>query len=64
MIKKVGPVRGAVATFPEILFSLRAPSGLDTTHDDTPFAFQKIDVRAPDGTDTGTAQMSALDEVD
>ncbi len=53
------PTIGTVEAPPDRDVSEKLPSGLVTIHEFTPLEFQKIDVRAPIGTDEGTAQMSA-----
>ena len=58
MVKVVAPVIGTVEAPPESEFWLKLPSGDVSVHEETPLVFQKIDVRAPRGTDSGTAQMS------
>lgn len=60
MKKNVGAVSGAEAELPETVPALKFPSELEREQDDTPFAFQKIDVREPTATDAGTAQTSAF----
>lgn len=58
MVKVVGPESGTVAAPPESEFSLKLPSGEVMEHEATPLAFQKIEVRVPSETFSGTAQIS------
>src|SRR3989338_573423 len=57
MVKVVAPVIGTVEAPPESVFWLKLPSGDVSVHEATPLVFQNIEVRAPSGTESGTAQM-------
>ena len=53
-------VRATVAAPPESDDWLKLPSGEVSVQLVTPFVLQKIEVRAPSGTEAGTAQMSTF----
>jgi hypothetical protein len=59
IVNVVACVMGTVEAPPEREFWLKLPSELDSLHDCTPCALQKILVRVPRGTRFGTAQMLA-----
>lgn len=60
IVKVVAPERGTVAAPPESACSLKLVSDEVMVHESTFFAFQKTVVRAPKGTEGGTAQMSTF----
>jgi len=59
IVNVVAPVKGTVAAAPEREDSLKLPSGEVSVQLVTPCVFQKTEVRAPSGTDEGTAQITA-----